>query len=172
MFFLSKKWSGIGALKFGWKAFPLNLTDVNFRCSLKYVLSCETVYGIQPNRVSVYYKPVFKLLKDWPLYPYTDKHMHTDTYIHTIHTQYICCGTAWVGSNVSALFPICAVFIVVHIFTEANQFLPMWRFYQVKASKLKWNHLLYRSFFSANIMQLIFYSCTFLNFAWCFSVWR
>lgn len=97
MFFLSKKWSGIGALKFGWKAFPLNLTDVNFRCSLKYVLSCETVYGIQPNRVSVYYKPVFKILKDWPLYPYTDKHMHTDTYIFIqyTHSTYVVAQPEW-----------------------------------------------------------------------------
>lgn len=170
---MSKKWSGIGALKFGWKAFPLNLTDVNFRCSLKYVLSCETVYGIQPNRVSVYYKPVFKLLKDWPLYPYTDKHMHTDTYIFIqyTHSTYVVAQPEW-AVTFQPFFLFVLFFIVVHIFTEANQFLPMWRFYQVKASKLKWNHLLYRSFFSANIMQLIFYSCTFLNFAWCFSVWR
>lgn len=53
---------------------------------------------IQPSRLSVFSKPVFKLLKTGPYFveyigPYTHKDMHTYTHIHTMHTQSIHCGT-------------------------------------------------------------------------------
>lgn len=128
----------------------------------------------------------------YSIYPY-NKHTHS-TYIVAqpeVGAVVVLHRLVWFLVFVQPFFPICALFILVHIFTEAEQYLPMWRFYQVQARKFKWNPLHHWSFFSANIMQLIFCSCTFFfnllhlklrrpsvalqstdSSALCFSVWR
>lgn len=105
----------------------------------------------------------------YSIYPY-NKHTHS-TYIVAqpeVGAVVVLHRLVWFLVFVQPFFPICALFILVHIFTEAEQYLPMWRFYQVQARKFKWNPLHHWSFFSANIMQLIFCSCTF--FLICFTL--
>lgn len=139
--------------------------------------------------LSVFYKPVFTFLKDWSLFCRWHRHTGTNTcththtvYIHTINTHTV--HTLWHSLRwkqlwffidwcdfsclSSPFFPICALFILVRIFTEAEQYLPMWRFYQVQARKFKWNLLHHRSFFSATLcnsfsVHVLFLICLTLN---------
>lgn len=113
---------------------PPTLNDVNFRCCLKYDVSYETVSVIQPNRVSVFYKPVFKFLKDRYVDPYMHKHTRTYTHIHTVHTlwhslsaeQQVLHRLVWFFSCLfSPLSYLCSFHSFMHIYCSKTVFTHM-----------------------------------------------